>query len=732
MRPSLESSDHPRPLLPAEPARDATMYLARIEPARWFDCLRRRGWVAALCVAAAVAAMWAYLARAPKIYQAHGAVYVSTEAPQILDIRAVLPAESRDLEQLHSVADGMVSSTLLLRVIEREGLAADPGFAAGTASEQQLLEKLRGAVTVALRRGTRIIDLHVEDRDPERARRLVDSIKTNYENWTAERQENLTEVLSQGLAREEQRLRTKMEESAAKVQQFREANAVPGLEAGPGAPVRDELGDLTAQLTRARAERLQLEAQVDAFQRFDPADPDAVSGLGEGGHAAEVLALVRTLRDKQVEFERVKERYLHKHPVYQETANEVATLQRNLEAAARSAGEALEKTYQVAADNERKLAAEVDKARGAAVTVDGLRASFAVLSREAEADRELYASVARRLRETGLAAAALTSFLRWEEIPLAPERPIRPRKKIMLPLAACGGMFLGLLLIVGLELADRRVRDITVVTRATGVPMLARVPAVGPNGNGGLVMVTDPTSETAEAFRRLRAVLGAPGPDDGPRTVLFTSARDGEGKSFCALNYAAALALQGHRTLLVDADLRRLGLSRHPSVGGDTAPGLGDYLAGTTRPADTCLRTPLPKLCLIASGKIRADAAELLAGTRFPALLDDAFRWFDRVVIDAPAVLAASDAQAIARYADGACLVVNQRTADRHELHRTAEMLRAAGGKLIGFVWNDVPGERNQDGGPYVSAGRAANARAGLAVDEPMPTVLPTLAPLGA
>lgn len=715
-----ESASGYLPAQPGIPTADATGHLPRVDPGRLLGMLRRRGWwlVAAVLVAATGAAIW--LAHAPKIYRSSGSVYVSTEAPRMLDIRAVAPEESRDLAQLRSVADGMLSSTLLLRVIERNGLAADESFAGEKLSEQGLLGLLRAATRVELRRGTRIIDVRVDDTDPERARQLVESIKAEYETWTAERRESLTEMVSEGLAKEEVRLRSRMEESVRKLEQFREVCAVPGLgvASAPGG-TGGEYDKLGSQLTQARAVRLQLEAEVEAFKGFDPGSADALAGLANNDYTSEVHALTRSLRDKQAEFARIKERYLHKHPVYQEIASEIAGLEQNLAVAVKSAGEAIEKGYRVARENEDKLAAELEEARGRAVDVEGLRAEFVALGREADADRELHATVAKRLRETSMAALAPSSILRWEENPLAPEKPIRPRKAITLGVAVCGGMFLGLLLMCGFEIADRRVRDANAAARAVGAPVLARVPQAVLHGDGGMVVTTDPGSDAAEAFRRLRAVLGQSGLEETGKTILFTSSREGEGKSFCAINFAASLALQGHRTLLIDADMRHPGLSR------ESAPGLGDYLSGVANPADGCLFTELPKLCVFASGEKRPDAAELLSGTRFPALLDDAYRWFDRVVVDVPAVLSASDVQAVSRFADHTCLVVHGDATDRRSLERSAEMLRAAGARLAGIVWNESPGSANRNESCYVRTGRPVAVRSILAATEPIPSPRP-------
>jgi len=97
--------------------------------------------------------------------------------------------------------------------------------------------------------------------------------------------------------------------------------------------------------------------------------------------------------------------------------------------------------------------------------------------------------------------------------------------------------------------------------------------------------------------------------------------------------------------------------------------------------------------------------------------LEDAYRWFDRVVIDSPPVLAVSDALALSRYADRCCLIVRDGGSDRRELKRTADLIRSSGGNLIGFVWNES--EKSQRhasaAGPAVPA-----SRPGLGAPQPV------------
>lgn len=680
---------HPQQLSTEVAPAQPTLYLPKVEIGRLFGTLLRRGWMLALGMVVAVAAMGFYLKSAPKIYESTGSVEVRSHAPNVLNIDGLGPEDSKDLEQLRTIERNMASTALLLRVAKANGLLEAGDFAPPGSTEQGVVNLLAERVSVELDRGTRVVVITVEDTDPRRAKRLVESLVSEYDLWMKDRREQLARQAGEGLAVEEAKLRESKEQAAARLQEFRESNPVPGLDPRDGTgPGGDQLGNLNSQLTQARTERLRLESEYESFKEFDPKDPDSLVGTAGGTRADEVLSHLRALRAKELEFEVAKKRYGFKHPVYKEFAQEVEGLKRDLAEAVNSAGQALEKKYHVALENEGKLENAVVQARAMAVDVEGVRARFDVLKREADAAEELHASVDKRLRETTLASAVAASSISWAEPPFVPEKASKPSKKVLLPVAAFAGMMGGLVLLVALELGDGRVRDSAAAARMTGSPLLTSLPPVPTGGEGDMVLLSEPASPVAEAFRRLRAVLLPPPARPGARTVMFASAVPGEGRSMCAMNYAASLALKGQRTLLLDADMRRPGLSRqHVNA---NFRGLGDCLSGESDPSKACFPTSLPNLYLLSSGPMRDDAAELLAGTRFPALLEDAFRWFDAVVIDSPPVMAVSDALAMARYADRTCLVVRQGATERRNLRKAAELIRSAGGNLIGFVWNEL------------------------------------------
>ena len=201
---------------------------------------------------------------------------------------------------------------------------------------------------------------------------------------------------------------------------------------------------------------------------------------------------------------------------------------------------------------------------------------------------------------------------------------------------------------------------------------------------------------------------------------LFTSALPTEGKSFTSVNYALALAQQGHRVLLIDGDLRRpsihkvfqLGSNGEGRLRSDEMMGIVDYLVGAAELRDAA-RTVLTtdtvtlvdrtnrgtasrrgELSILAGGRRAPNPAELLSGHSFRELLTEAAEHYDRVVIDSAPILAVSDTLLMVPYVQTSCMVVRANRTPRNAASRALSLLAAAGTRPAGVILNRLPRRR--------------------------------------
>jgi len=170
--------------------------------------------------------------------------------------------------------------------------------------------------------------------------------------------------------------------------------------------------------------------------------------------------------------------------------------------------------------------------------------------------------------------------------------------------------------------------------------------------------------------------------------VMVTSTREGEGKTFVALNLAFSLAAEQDRSVvLIDADPAKSSIAHLLHV--EVEHGLIDLLQDdTVEPDDVVLPTSIAGLSLLPAGHRHALGAELFASERMGALLRAlcVARPHGIVILDAPPVLATSEPSALARHVDQTVLVVEADKTSRAALIEALNLIGIC--PHIGLVLN--------------------------------------------
>jgi capsular exopolysaccharide synthesis family protein len=217
--------------------------------------------------------------------------------------------------------------------------------------------------------------------------------------------------------------------------------------------------------------------------------------------------------------------------------------------------------------------------------------------------------------------------------------------------------------------------------------MLRQAAPSTPTCDEHVVTLSKPLSFEAEQFRQLRRQIEDLAASRGFRVIAVTSAIASDGKTLTAVNLAGALAAApGSRTLLVDADLRRPSVARTLRLDDDCRGLLAALEDPNARIADFARRVDGSALDVVRCESSRADTYELLASARLGALLADARRCYDFVVVDTPPIVPMPDTGLLRRVVDGYLIVVSANATPRRLVAEALTLLEPT--SVIGLVYN--------------------------------------------
>ena len=321
-------------------------------------------------------------------------------------------------------------------------------------------------------------------------------------------------------------------------------------------------------------------------------------------------------------------------------------------------------------------------------------------SLKAKKERALarYEEVVERLNEINLAG----NFAGFSTDLLATPAPASDPCWPKLPLALAVGLLLGGLFGITTalmaELADSTFRDAKDLEQTLNAPILTHVSPFEMRKLRQLVEEDSrvapqvcafhgPRSQESEVYRTARTSLLLNCKKLDHRVIMMSSPAPGDGKSTTIGNLAVSLSQTGKRVLLIDADLRR------PMVynlfGGKSNPGLADVVEQQVALKDAVQPSEQENLDLLTHGTRTGSPSEMLESYHFGAMLEEARRLYDLVLIDAPPLLAVTDPAIIATLADAVVLTVQIQKNGRRPVQRAREILDDVNVTPVGIIVNN-------------------------------------------
>ncbi len=687
---------------------------------------RKLGMVALFLGSIALAALYA-LGTTP-LYTAKTVLLIERQAPRVMSHERLLsqPQESMNDTFFETQFQMLRSRSLAAEIIRDHGLEEDEAFRGDL--EPGLLDRVRARISALLPNtptarpgtegeidpsaldhyleealeieplsGSRLVQVRLTSRDPGLSARIANAHAQAFIRRGLMLHEQIGEQATEYLGDRIDELRRRLEASEVALNAYRRDHEIVSLDDKENVIV-ERLNDLTDQLTQAESRRVELEAQVRLVRdRSYDSLPDVIAN-----------ELVWELKQELASVE-AETAY---HETGGRTLSDVLSPQQSTLAKLRARSrelrahlaretdsivQGIESRYLAAVAAETEVRAKLEAQKEAAFALKDASIGYVVLEREAAANREIYESALQRTKEIAISSNARTSNVFVVDAAVPPEKPSRPRRALTLVLGGFMGFSLAMAWALAAELVDGRVRDPRQLQRLLQLPNLGAVPVIvragsrrlgataRSQGSSEVVVSQSPLSIEADAYRSIRTAIVHAGFARPPRTILFTSAIRGEGKTSTTLNTAAAFARTGRRVVVLDADFRRPRC--HAALGLDNELGLSDVLAGMCDLDQVIQQTPAGP-DVVTAGRSPVDPIELLGSERMAEVLAGLEKDYGHVLIDSPPLLPVSDAAALSTLVEGVVLVVDHRETPRRAIREAKARLAHAGATMLGVVLN--------------------------------------------
>jgi capsular exopolysaccharide synthesis family protein len=170
--------------------------------------------------------------------------------------------------------------------------------------------------------------------------------------------------------------------------------------------------------------------------------------------------------------------------------------------------------------------------------------------------------------------------------------------------------------------------------------------------------------------------------------IGITSSRESEGKTYCSVNLAAAMANSRRRTVLIDADMRRPKVASYFQLENDK--GLSNYLIGEASVKEIVNETGIKGYDVITSGPIPPNPLDLIGTSRMGELLNELKQSYHTIIIDSPPIGFVSEYIILMKYTDANIYVVRSDYTTRYNLDRINKLYDERKVNNISILLNDV------------------------------------------
>jgi capsular exopolysaccharide synthesis family protein len=553
-----------------------------------------------------------------------------------------------------------------------------------------IVTKFVDQLTISPVRNTQLVNVSFESTSPKLAAAVANTMASVYINSHLEAKLDATRQAATWLGERIEGLKDKLDASEQRLQTYRDKEGLVDV-SGVKTLNEQELNELTTRFVEVRRERSRAEniyKQVGSLKNKTPEELMSVPAVLQH-------PLIHKLQEQESaaksDMANLAKRYGPKHPKMIAANSRLDTTISELKKQAVSVVAGIRKEYEVAQRNEQDIATQLATSKKEVGAINKKEFKLRELEREAQTNRKLYDLFFTRTQETNESSGFQSAHARVVDKALAPVKPVKPKKGLIIIIAFILGGMLGVVIAFLLDALDSTLKSPADVQDRLHQPLLGILPILNDKDGSPITVYKDkPQSMFSEAVKTIRTGMVLSGIDNPHKITIVTSTSPGEGKSTVSLNLTQSLA-QMESVLLIDADMRRPTVATSFNLP-QGSPGLSNLVAGTS-PLERCVYKQ-DGFDIIPAGVIPSNPLELISSKAFKEILLSLSEQYDRIIIDSAPVQAVSDSLILSTMADSIIYTIRANSTPHRAVSAGIARFTHSNLPLTGLVLNRVDTEQ--------------------------------------